>query len=95
MAKRRVVTVVKIQLPAGQNGLAILLAGLLSAVLWGTYTWWRGIPSSSTHALVGGLAGALANAVFNATGVRIRELPITPDKILMGLMNSGSISTAD
>ncbi|MDX6530728.1 MAG: xanthine dehydrogenase YagR molybdenum-binding subunit [Blastocatellia bacterium] len=29
--------------------------------------------------------GALANAVFNACGVRVRELPITPDKILMGL----------
>jgi xanthine dehydrogenase YagR molybdenum-binding subunit len=28
--------------------------------------------------------GAIANAVFNATGLRIRELPITPDKILMG-----------
>jgi len=28
--------------------------------------------------------GALANAVFNACGVRVRELPITPDKILMG-----------
>jgi xanthine dehydrogenase YagR molybdenum-binding subunit len=28
--------------------------------------------------------GAIANAVFNATGMRIRELPITPDKILMG-----------
>ncbi|MDQ0823115.1 PiT family inorganic phosphate transporter [Arthrobacter sp. V4I6] len=47
-----------IQLPAGQNGLTILVAGLLSAVIWGIYTWWRGIPSSSTHALVGGLAGA-------------------------------------
>ncbi|KRE81823.1 inorganic phosphate transporter [Arthrobacter sp. Soil763] len=45
-------------LPAGGNGLSILTAGLLSAVLWGIYTWWRGIPSSSTHALVGGLAGA-------------------------------------
>ena len=29
--------------------------------------------------------GALANAVYNACGVRVRELPITPDKILMGL----------
>jgi xanthine dehydrogenase YagR molybdenum-binding subunit len=28
--------------------------------------------------------GAIANAVFNATGLRVRELPITPDKILMG-----------
>jgi len=47
-----------VQLPSGENGLAILMAGLVSAVLWGIYTWWRGIPSSSTHALVGGLAGA-------------------------------------
>jgi xanthine dehydrogenase YagR molybdenum-binding subunit len=31
--------------------------------------------------------GALANAVFNACGVRVRELPITPDKILSGLMS--------
>ena len=30
--------------------------------------------------------GALANAVYNACGVRVRELPITPDKILMGLV---------
>ncbi len=30
--------------------------------------------------------GALANAIFNACGVRARDLPITPDKILMGLM---------
>jgi xanthine dehydrogenase YagR molybdenum-binding subunit len=36
--------------------------------------------------------GALANAVFNASGVRVRELPITPDKILMGLMNTTVIS---
>jgi xanthine dehydrogenase YagR molybdenum-binding subunit len=38
--------------------------------------------------------GALANAVFNACGVRVRELPITPDKILMGLMSSGTMSRA-
>ncbi|MDT5121331.1 MAG: xanthine dehydrogenase YagR molybdenum-binding subunit [Acidobacteriota bacterium] len=31
--------------------------------------------------------GAVVNAVHNACGVRVRELPITPDKILMGLMN--------
>jgi xanthine dehydrogenase YagR molybdenum-binding subunit len=34
-------------------------------------------------------AGAIANAVFNACGVRVRELPITPDKILMGLWQGG------
>jgi xanthine dehydrogenase YagR molybdenum-binding subunit len=32
--------------------------------------------------------GALVNAVFNASGLRVRELPITPDKILMGLMKT-------
>jgi xanthine dehydrogenase YagR molybdenum-binding subunit len=37
--------------------------------------------------------GALANAVFNASGVRVRELPITPDKILMGRMNHGATSS--
>jgi xanthine dehydrogenase YagR molybdenum-binding subunit len=36
--------------------------------------------------------GALGNAVFNATGVRVRELPITPDKILMGLMKTTVLS---
>lgn len=33
--------------------------------------------------------GALVNAVFNATGIRIRELPITPDKLLMGADSRG------
>lgn len=32
-------------------------------------------------------AAAIANAVFSACGVRVRELPITPDKVLMGLVN--------
>jgi len=36
--------------------------------------------------------GAVVNAVFNACGVRVRETPITPDKILMGLMNNGPMS---
>jgi xanthine dehydrogenase YagR molybdenum-binding subunit len=35
-------------------------------------------------------AGALANAVFNACGARIRETPITPDKVLMALLEKGT-----
>ena len=39
-------------------------------MVWGVYTWWRGIPSSSTHALVGGLAGAgLASVLVGGNAV--------------------------
>lgn len=40
--------------------LTIILCGLAGAIVWNLLTWWRGIPSSSSHALVGGLAGAVA-----------------------------------
>jgi PiT family inorganic phosphate transporter len=45
--------------------LSVLLCGLLGAITWNLLTWWKGIPSSSSHALVGGLIGA----VVLATGV--------------------------
>jgi PiT family inorganic phosphate transporter len=38
--------------------LAVVTAGLIGAILWNLLTWWRGLPSSSSHALVGGFAGA-------------------------------------
>ena len=43
--------------------LSVLFCGLLGAIVWNFITWWRGIPSSSSHALVGGLAGAVSVAV--------------------------------
>ena len=40
-----------------------VLAALIGAIIWGLLTWWLGLPSSSSHALVGGLCGAaLASA---------------------------------
>jgi PiT family inorganic phosphate transporter len=46
---------------------SVVLAALFGAILWNLFTWWRGIPSSSSHALVGGLAGAVvAHAGFGA-----------------------------
>ncbi|MDO4259130.1 MAG: inorganic phosphate transporter [Actinomycetaceae bacterium] len=46
-----------------REGLIIVLAALLGAVTWNMITWWFGLPSSSTHALIGGLVGAgLASA---------------------------------
>ncbi|MCI0476681.1 MAG: inorganic phosphate transporter, partial [Anaerolineales bacterium] len=38
--------------------LSVTLAALAAAVIWNIFTWWLGIPSSSSHALVGGLIGA-------------------------------------
>jgi PiT family inorganic phosphate transporter len=38
---------------------AVILAALLGASAWNLLTWWWGIPSSSTHALIGGLSGAV------------------------------------
>jgi PiT family inorganic phosphate transporter len=43
--------------------LSILLCGLIGAIVWNLGTWYFGIPSSSSHALVGGLAGAVVVAV--------------------------------
>ncbi len=38
--------------------LSTIFAALLAAIFWGLLTWWLGLPSSSTHALIGGLCGA-------------------------------------
>ena len=40
------------------EAIAVIGAGVLAATLWNSLTWWRGLPSSSGHALVGGLVGA-------------------------------------
>jgi PiT family inorganic phosphate transporter len=43
----------------------VLLAALLGAILWDLGTWWLGLPTSSSHAIIGGLAGsAIARAQF-------------------------------
>jgi PiT family inorganic phosphate transporter len=47
-----------ISAPSGRRGLVIVLAGLIGAIAWNLGTWWWGLPSSSSHALIGGLVGA-------------------------------------
>lgn len=41
-----------------QTILLVIVGGLVAAITWSLFTWWKGIPSSSSHTLVGGLAGA-------------------------------------
>ena len=38
--------------------LPIILAGVIAAIIWNLLTWWKGIPSSSSHTLIGGFAGS-------------------------------------
>ncbi len=42
----------------GEIRLVVVVAALIAAITWNVFTWWLGIPSSSSHALVGGLIGA-------------------------------------
>jgi inorganic phosphate transporter, PiT family len=52
-----------IDAPVGLPGLVVVLAALLGAIFWNLVTWYFGMPSSSSHALIGGLVGAgLASA---------------------------------
>jgi PiT family inorganic phosphate transporter len=47
--------------------LPVILSGLIAAISWNLLTWWFAIPSSSSHTLIGGFAGAaIAHAGFNA-----------------------------
>ncbi len=47
----------------------VILAGLLAAITWNLTTWWFGIPSSSSHTLIGGFAGAgITNALYMGSG---------------------------
>jgi PiT family inorganic phosphate transporter len=51
----------------GTIGLTVVFAGLIAAIAWNLLTWWFGIPSSSSHTLIGGFAGAgIANAGWHA-----------------------------
>jgi inorganic phosphate transporter, PiT family len=55
----------------------VILAGLLGAILWDLITWYLGLPSSSSHALLGGYAGAaIAKAGFGALILSGWVLPI-------------------
>lgn len=52
-----------IEAPLGSQGLLVVFSALIGAIVWNLITWYFGMPSSSSHALIGGLVGAaLASA---------------------------------
>jgi PiT family inorganic phosphate transporter len=52
-----------------------LICALFGAIVWNLLTWWLGLPSSSTHALIGGLIGATLAAAHNNWGVIVWSTP--------------------
>jgi PiT family inorganic phosphate transporter len=66
------------------EGVSVVAGALVGAIFWNLFTWRLGIPSSSSHALIGGLLGAAAAAAgpgsWNIVGVR--------DKVLVPLISS-------
>jgi PiT family inorganic phosphate transporter len=63
---------------------AVIFAGLVGAIAWNFLTWWLGLPTSSSHALIGGFAGAgVAKAGFGALDASSLEktilfIPLSP-----------------
>ena len=58
---------VKPEVVSGTGGIIIILSGLIASIIWNLFTWWFGLPSSSSHTLIGGFAGAaIAAAGFNS-----------------------------
>src|SRR5205085_3696789 len=60
----------------------VVLAGLIGAIVWDLITWWLGLPTSSSHALIGGFAGAaIAKAGF--AGLIVGKWPRTLEFIVL------------
>jgi PiT family inorganic phosphate transporter len=58
---------------AFKAGLVVIIAALVGAITWNLITWYLGLPSSSTHALVGALCGAAIAAAHGVSGVKASE----------------------
>lgn len=57
---------------SGGNMMIVIFAGLIAAICWNLLTWWFGIPSSSSHTLIGGFAGAaVASGGFDSVNSSI------------------------
>jgi PiT family inorganic phosphate transporter len=72
----------------------IVASALLSAIFWNLLTWWYGIPSSSSHALIGGIIGGVVShhgfAALNSSGILkiVKSLFISP---LVGFVGGAAL----
>ena len=67
-----------VELPTGVSSLGIVFAGVIGAIVWNLITWYFGLPSSSSHALIGGLVGSTVAASGTVLWTGIGESVIIP-----------------
>ncbi len=85
-----------IEQPQGVDGLWLVAAALVGAIGWNLLTWWFGLPSSSSHALIGGLAGAALVAGVTVKWNVIWEKVVIPMLVspVIGLIGGYLVMTA-
>ncbi|GGY35453.1 inorganic phosphate transporter [Streptomyces djakartensis] len=82
--------------PEDTSGLLLVLCALLGAIGWNVFTWWRGLPTSSSHALIGGLVGAALAASASVHWSGIVDKVILPMLLspLVGVLLGYALHTA-
>jgi PiT family inorganic phosphate transporter len=85
-----------IEVPMGTSGVAVCAAALLGAIGWNMLTWWQGLPSSSSHALIGGLGGAALAAGATVKWASILDNVVVPMVVspVLGLAGGFLVMTA-
>jgi len=67
--------------------LTVIFCALAAAIIWNLFTWWLGLPSSSSHALIGGLLGAM----FIKAGVASMNFTALVQKVIIPMFTSPAI----
>ena len=84
-----------IEVPTGGTGVAVCAGALVGAIGWNMLTWWLGLPSSSSHALIGGLGGAALAAGATVKWDSILDKVVVPMLLspVVGLVGGFAVMT--
>jgi PiT family inorganic phosphate transporter len=85
-----------IDAPTGVPGLVIVLAALVGAIVWNLITWYFGLPSSSSHALIGGLVGAALASSGSVKWAGVIDKVVIPMVLspLVGIVSAAALMLA-
>ncbi|GIF76816.1 inorganic phosphate transporter [Asanoa siamensis] len=67
-----------VDLPTGAGSLGVVFAGVAGAIVWNLITWYFGLPSSSSHALIGGLVGSTIAASGTVLWAKVLDSVVLP-----------------